>query len=192
MQELLSLLNSIVKLSPEDERLIQEHWAHDRSILRNEYLIEKDSLDYNLYFVAEGSLRIFYPNDGEEICVGFGYTNTLLVSFQTFLRDLPSDYYVQALKKTKLSYIKREDFLKLRQASENIDRLWNKAMEEALIGKIERETEMLTFSPQQRLERLFKRSPHIFQIIPRKHIASYLGMTPETLSRIRLNVDSNQ
>ncbi|MCE2734433.1 MAG: hypothetical protein LW821_13820 [Flammeovirgaceae bacterium] len=67
----------------------------------------------------------------------------------------------------------------------SIERAWRILQEKALLGKIERETELLTFTPEQRVNRLLQRSPHLFQIIPRKYIASYLRMTPETLSRLK-------
>jgi hypothetical protein len=56
--------------------------------------------------------------------------------------------------------------------------------EQALLGKIEREVEMLTYSPDERAQRLMLRSPQLFQIVPKKYIASYLRMKPETLSRV--------
>ena len=60
-----------------------------------------------------------------------------------------------------------------------------------LIGAcdLEREVDLITYSPQKRFERVFERSPQLFQEIPQKYIASYLRMTPETLSRILKNVD---
>jgi len=67
----------------------------------------------------------------------------------------------------------------------SIERAWRILQEKALLGKIERETELLTFTPEQRVNRLLQRSPHLFQFIPRKYIASYLRMTPETLSRLK-------
>ena len=68
---------------------------------------------------------------------------------------------------------------------QRIERAWRKLTEEALLGKIQREVEMLTFTPNERYERLLERSPHVFQKIPLKYLASYLRMSPETLSRIR-------
>ncbi len=192
MKNLLQLFNNINRLNPADEKLISEKWVHRKTLERGEALIEIGSKDQNMYFIKKGSMRIYFPNDGNEICVGFSYTNTLLVSFESYLRNLSSHYCVEALKKTDLLYIKKEDFDELRNQSENINKAWNIAIEEALIGKIERETEMLTFNPSQRVQRLLKRSPHIFQLFPKKYIASYLGMSPETLSRIPLNLDLNQ
>jgi hypothetical protein len=81
--------------------------------------------------------------------------------------------------------ITKEDFYSLFDPFPMIERTWRRMEEEALVGKIEREVELLTFTPEERYNRLLKRSPHIFQLIPKKYIASYLRMTPETMSRIR-------
>lgn len=192
MEELLQIFKTIGGINQKDEQLIRENWIHSKSIERGQTLIDLGSRDTNMYFILKGTMRIYYPNDGDEICVGFSYSNTLLVSFESYLRNLPSHYCVEALKKTELIYIKKEDFDSLRKQSENINKAWYQAIEQALIGKIERETEMLTFSPKERVHRLLNRSTHIFQLFPKKYIASYLGMTAETLSRIPLNLDSNQ
>ena len=74
--------------------------------------------------------------------------------------------------------------------SPELERLWRIMMEEALLGRIEREIDLLTIAPQTRIQRLLNRSPHIFQIVPLKYIASYLRMTPETLSRNMKNIKS--
>jgi CRP-like cAMP-binding protein len=83
--------------------------------------------------------------------------------------------------------IRRKDFYTLFDAHPKIERAWRHLEEVALVGMIEREAELLTFTPEQRYRRLMNRSPHLFQIIPRKYIASYLRMSPETLSRIKLS-----
>jgi CRP-like cAMP-binding protein len=63
------------------------------------------------------------------------------------------------------------------------------SVEHALLGRIQRENEMLTLTPVERFERFFKRSKHLLQIIPQKHIAAYLGMSPETLSRLKSKME---
>ena len=69
--------------------------------------------------------------------------------------------------------------------------LWNSILEDLNLQQFEREIDLLTQSPWERYHRLLKRSPQVFQQIPNKHIANYLRMTPETLSRIK-NLDLNQ
>ncbi|MCY1222048.1 hypothetical protein D9M69_651860 [compost metagenome] len=63
--------------------------------------------------------------------------------------------------------------------------LWAEILEDLVLQQIEREKDLLTHSPKERYERVLKRSPQLFQEIPNKHIANYLRMTPETLSRLK-------
>lgn len=63
--------------------------------------------------------------------------------------------------------------------------LWNKILEYLILQQMEREVDILLASPKERYERVLRRSPQLFQEIPHKYIASYLRMTPETLSRLK-------
>lgn len=142
-------------------------------------------METNLFFVVEGSMRIYFPHHEDEICVGFAHDHNLICSYPSFIVQKSSDYSIQALAKTELMSISRSDFYLLLDKHCGLEKGWRMLEEEALLGKIERETEMLTFTPEERYQRLIERSPHVFRNIPRKYIASYLRMTPETLSRIR-------
>ena len=184
-EKLYQIFNSKVKLNEEEVSSLLNKWNRPVQLKRNDFLITKGQIESSLFFVLNGSMRIYFPNKEDEICVGFCHTNNLVCSYPSFILNKPSDYYIQALAKTDMMAIDRSDLYLLFDTYRSIERAWRMLEEEALIGKIEREVEMLTFTPEERYNRLIKRSPQIFQTIPRKFIASYLRMTPETLSRIR-------
>lgn len=184
-EKLSSIFNSKVKLSDDALNALLVKWNRAVRLKRNDFLIQKGQTESSLFYVTDGRMRIFYPHKEEEICVGFAYDHNLICSYPSFILNKPSDYYIQALSETHMMAINRSDFYGLFDQYVSIERAWRMLEEEALLGKIEREVEMLTFTPEERYSRLMERSPHIFQIIPRKYIASYLRMTPETLSRIR-------
>jgi CRP-like cAMP-binding protein len=184
-EKLSQIFNSKVKLNEEEVSALLNKWNRPVQLKRNDFLITKGQTESSLFFVLNGSMRIYFPNNEDEICVGFCHPHNLVCSYPSFILNKPSEYYIQALAKTELIAIDRSDFYLLFDAYRSIERAWRMLEEEALIGKIEREVEMLTFTPEERYNRLIKRSPYIFQTIPRKFIASYLRMTPETLSRIR-------
>lgn len=157
---------------------------------RNEFLKVKGTIDTNVYYVESGSLRIFVLNNDEEQIIRFGYQKNLVAALDSYLSGKPSDLYIQALKKTVVRVITKaqvEEFLK----EEPNRLLWVKILEGLVLQQMEREIDILTASAKERYNRVLKRSPQLFQQIPNKHIANYLRMTPETLSRLK-SLDLNQ
>ena len=151
---------------------------------RNEFLKVKGSIDTNIYYIESGSLRVFVLDEYEEQIIRFGYKENLIVALDSFLTGNPSDLYIQALKKTAVKVITKaqmDNFLKI----EKYRILWTNILENLVLQQMEREIDILTNSPKERYERVLRRSPHLFQEIPNKHIANYLRMSAETLSRLK-------
>ncbi|SMG12504.1 Crp/Fnr family transcriptional regulator [Sphingobacterium psychroaquaticum] len=151
---------------------------------RNEFLTVSGTIDTNLYYVERGSLRVFVLDDQNEQIVRLGYKHDLVVSLDSFLTGKPSDLYIQAIKKTVVRIIPKAQINNFLQEEANRT-LWIKILEELIVLQLEREIDVLTSSPRERYERVLKRSPQLFQEIPSRHIANYLRMTPETLSRLK-------
>jgi CRP-like cAMP-binding protein len=180
-----SMLQRVPFLLEADIEAFVALWRRSVTLKRGDFLIREGQVEHNLYFVVEGVMRIYLPLETEEIVVGFAYDKTLVCSFPSFVDNRPSDYCIQALKKAELLAISRDDLLALLDANANLGRFWRMQVEQALVGRIEREIDLLLPEPERRLQRLMARSPHLFQIVPKKYIASYLRMTPESLSRLR-------
>lgn len=168
------------------EKIDQQHlWDNSLMLDRKEYLKVKGSIDTNLYFVVKGSLRIYVLEEMEENIIRFGYKENFIASLDSFISEKPSDLYIQAIKKTELKVIKKSTFMKLIESSVENTKIWNTMLGELICQQMERERDILTSSPLERYKRVLARSPQLFQEIPNKYIASYLRMTPETLSRIK-------
>lgn len=183
MQELLHIFHQVQPLSTEEEVALLSNWHKAKSLRRNDFLISVGQTDQHLYLIRQGTLRIYLPMEENEVVVGFGYENTLICAFPSFIQQQPSDYAIQALTKSELIGITRTDFLRLLADFPKLEHAWRLMVEQALVGRIQREVDLLTQSPKDRIDRLLERSPHIFQLIPHKYLASYLRMTPETFSR---------
>lgn len=154
------------------------------SLQRNEYLKVKGSVDTNVYYVESGSLRVFVLDDCEEQIIRFGYRDNIIVALDSFLTGRPSEFYIQAIKKTAVKVISKkqlDEFLK----SEAAKGMWIGILENLIVQQLEREVDILTGSPRERYLRVLQRSPQLFQEIPLRHIANYLRMSPETLSRLK-------
>lgn len=154
-------------------------------LARHEYLLTPGVVENYIYFVEEGALRLFYMSEYEEHDIRFAYSGNLITSLSSFLTDNSSEYFIQAIRKSTIFRIPKKEFFEF----VNSDIKWLKdyvgIMENVVLQQLEREIDILTESPQDRLKRVLHRSPKLFQEIPLKYIASYLRMTPETLSRLR-------
>ncbi len=163
----------------------QELWDGRLQLKRNEFLKTKSSTDTKLYFVVSGSLKVYVLDEYEESIIRFGYKNNFIASLDSFISEKPSDLCIQAIKKTELKVIAKSSFMHFVESSEENTKVWISMLSGLIFQQIERERDLLTSSPVERYRRVLARSPQLFQEIPNKYIASYLRMTPETLSRIK-------
>lgn len=169
--------------------ILSPHWEKEIELKRNDFLVYPGNLNTNMYFVVDGSLRVFIEDDIEEHTIRFGYKNSFITALDSFLKDIPTTFYIQAIKKCTLNVISKENYLKCINATQKNQEVWQQLLQEFVYQQIERENDLIIYSPQKRFERVFKRSPQLFQEIPQKYIASYLRMTPETLSRVIKSLD---
>ncbi len=165
----------------EDDKL----WEKQLTISRNEYIKVSGSVNTNLYFVVSGSLRIFVFDENKQHTIRFGYKNNIIASLDSFISEKPSEIYIQAIKKSEVKVINKKSVKKLMASSNELQQNWNEILEQLILQQIDRERDLLTSSPTERYKRVLQRSPQLFQEIPNKYIASYLRMTPETLSRMK-------
>lgn len=167
-------------------KFIQENelWDEERELKRKEYLKVQGTSDTNIYFVEEGSLRIFIVDEYQEHTIRFAYKNNITVALDSFITDKSSDFYIQALRKTKVKVFKKNNFIQLIETNILFKEEWINILQDLILQLMERERDLLINSPIERYKRVLQRSPQVFQEIPNKYIADYLRMTPETLSRI--------
>lgn len=151
---------------------------------RNEFLKVKGSIDTNIYYLESGSLSVFILDECEEQVIRFGYQGNIIVALDSYLTGKPSDFYIQAIKKSTVKVITKLQMDNFLNKEEN-NLLWTKILEDLVLQQMEREIDILTSSPKERYLRVLKRSPKLFQEIPNRYIANYLRMSPETLSRLK-------
>jgi CRP-like cAMP-binding protein len=158
---------------------------------RNECLYYHNVVDTNIYYVESGSLKMFVIDNDSEQIIRFGYQHNLLVFLDSFISGNPSVFHMQALKKTKLKIISKAQLNHFLKISADHELLWTKILEDLVLQQMDREIDLLTSSPLERYIRVIQRSPKLFQEIPHRHIANYLRMTPETLSRIKAQMQKS-
>ncbi len=157
----------------------------EMNLQRNEFLIQAGSIEHHFYLIQQGAVRVYRITEHEEQTIRFGYSGSIITSLTSYLTDQPSELYIQAIRKTQVFAVRKTQFKSLIEQKQEWLNIYKDMMENLMVQQMEREIDLLTFSPLERLQRVMERSPRLFQEIPAKYIASYLRMTPETLSRIR-------
>lgn len=160
-------------------------WESERELKRDSFIKESGTIDTNLYFLEEGSARVYFTEDDKEHIVYFGYKHSLLSAIDSFLTSTASKLCIKTIKKTKVRVISKTQFLQFIQKEKETMELWQQVLSQLLLLQIDREKNLLLNSPIARYQQTLEVHPTLFQEIPHKYIASYLRMTPETLSRIQ-------
>lgn len=160
-------------------------WSAPVVLKRNEMLYTAGTIDTNIYYLEEGALRIIHETGNDLNTIRFAYHNSIFASMDSLLTGNPTLYSAEAIKTTTLRQLPYAAFMEFINSDSKHLLLWNQILSYIIIGQLEREIDLLTASPRERYERVLQRSPQLFQQVPHKHIASYLRMAPETLSRLQ-------
>ena len=152
---------------------------------RNAMLKTEGSVDTNIYYIESGSIRIFLYSEAEEHTIRFGYEHNFITALDSFISGQSSDLYMQAIRETEVKWVSKARYMEIIHSKPEYIALYNQLLEQLVLQQMEREQDLLINSPEERYRRVLKRSPKLFQEVPHKYIASYLRMTPETLSRVK-------
>lgn len=177
MRTLSDVFSEIAKAMPEAVKT-QEY-------SRGHILMASGSVERNIYYIDRGAVRAVYYHDGQEFNIRFAYQGSIITSLPSFFDGSPSQFSIEALRKTRVRLLDRESYLNWIKSEPNGMQMYLMQLEQLISQLMEREMDLLIHSPAERLERVLARSPQLFQEIPAYHIANYLRMTPETLSRLR-------
>jgi CRP-like cAMP-binding protein len=138
-----------------------------------------------LYFLQQGALRGSYLLEGKEVTHWFAFENDFVTSFHSFITSAPSVETIQLLEGSVLWSISKEQLTQLMNQYHEVERLVRIAYETYYIRLEERFVNAQFKTASERYQALLQQSPHILERVPLGHIASYLGISQETLSRIR-------
>lgn len=152
---------------------------------RNGFLITTGQRERFSYFVVSGALRVVFQSEAQAQNIRFGYTGSNITSLPAFFDDSPSLFDIIAIRKSKIKCLEKEALFCFVESSPQYRKIYQGILQDLVRQQVEREIDLLITSPAERYQRVLARSPKLFQEIPAVHIANYLRMTPEHLSRIR-------
>jgi CRP-like cAMP-binding protein len=153
---------------------------------KREQLLKKGQVCKNLYFVLKGCLHTYYTTDkGEEFTRCIALENSFCWSIPSFLKQTPATENIESLLESELLVTDHASFLELCQQSSWFRNSYEAVLESLCISYAERVESLLTLNAGERYRNLLQQNPHIIQHLPNKTVASYLGITQESLSRIK-------
>ncbi len=138
-----------------------------------------------IYFLKSGLARIYYFKESTDITESFSFENSLVVRYESLFTSKPSKKGIQVLEDAELIAIKSTALFKLYDTHPDIERLFRKVFEAALVEQISRIESLQFHTAEERYAALLKEAPDVIKRVPLKFIASYLGITAVSLSRIR-------
>ncbi len=157
----------------------------ERKVKKNQFLHLENKVCQELHLVQSGALRAFYHLDGKEVTAHFALEAGAVTAPDSFIFGKVSKYNIQALEDSTIQSVNRNDLEQYLDDHPHLERLARKFTEAFYIGLLERIDSLVFLSAKERYADLIQHHPSIIQRISLGHIASYLGITQETLSRVR-------
>ena len=142
-----------------------------------------------IYFISKGAARIYYYKDGTDITEHFAFENSISVRVESLFTNKPSRKAIEIIEDAEVVAIDAIGLFKLYDVYPEIERLFRKIFEEGYVETVSRLESIQFHSAKDRYNALLTEHPNILQRVPLKHIASYLGVTQVTLSRIRASAN---
>jgi CRP-like cAMP-binding protein len=153
---------------------------------KGETLLRAGRICRKVYFIEKGALRFYYiDNEGKDLTHVFLFENDLVTELESFLLKKESDYSIEVLEDSVLYSMEFEAYQKLSSAFPEIDKLWSVVLTKGVIDLGEKVKDLQFRDAKTRYKNLLEKYPDILQRVSLGHIASYLGMTQQSLSRIR-------
>ncbi len=181
-------LEKYVSISAQDWEYFSEK-LHYKFFKKGEYLTQYGQIEKRLYFLMDGIVMHTVVNDGSTSVIDFAFPGQFFSCYSSFITQTPSEFAIEPITKSVVCfYITYDD---LQQVYENTtcgERIGRLAAEQQFLKKTDREVTLHTLDPREKYLKLLATRPDYILKVPLKLLASYLSITPETLSRVRNDI----
>jgi CRP-like cAMP-binding protein len=181
------LQQAIDRISPLQEKIRADFFATWKAweVPKDYLLLRENTISDYIYYIEKGVARIYYNKNDKEVTEWIALEDQFFLSITSFFNRTPSHLVIQTIQPSIVYGIHHDQFMKLASQYHDVERLLRKMVTSSLILSQERMRSIQFETAQQRYQRLLNHSPQIIQQVPLSYIASFLGITLETLSRIR-------
>lgn len=184
-EQLAAYLRTIIDLTPAQLALVLSLFEPSRHP-RHALLLQAGQVNQYMSFIGRGVLRIFFiRDDGQEATRHLAFEQQFITSLASFITQEPSHEYVQTLEAADLLRISRKNFYYLLECLPAWEKFFRHYLENAYLSNLRVYQREITKDAEQRYQELLAVNPQVVLRLPNKMVASYLNMSPETLSRIK-------
>lgn len=189
VQQIKEYLDQIANISDIDWEFFTSKLT-PRLIQKKEVFLKLNEIESQISFIESGVVRLFIPKEDpeKEITFGFTFKNQFISAYDSFITRTPSLYQLQALTDTKVLSITYDDLQEVYKTTAIGNLIGRLTAERLFLVKSKREQNLLNLTAEERYLKLFKERPELLKVIPLKYISSYIGVTPQGLSRIRKRI----
>jgi CRP-like cAMP-binding protein len=174
-----------IRLTPEEEKLFLSI-LKTREVKKRQFLLKAGEVSCFENFIAKGLLRAYTVDaKGEEHIAMFGMEDWWIGDFYSFLTQSPATQYIDALEDSVVFSIEKQDLEQLYERVPKFDRFFRILLQNAFVANQKRILASISETAEQQYNNFVKKYPSLEQRVPQHQIASYLGIAPETISRIR-------
>jgi CRP-like cAMP-binding protein len=184
---LLDTLRQITTLETEEESLFQNAFKHF-SLKKNDYLLQSSEVNYRLAFLCKGLVRYFVFKNEEESTLEFTKEGEFVADYESFISKKPSLQNIQALEDCEFLVIDYDELQKLYKVSAKANLLGRIIIEHRFIIMVNQLLTVHRYNPEDRYRYFLEQYKDIAQRIPQYLIASFVGVKPQSLSRIRKRI----
>jgi len=185
LETLIRNLNKYVTLSEEDTRAIEALFTH-RKFRKKQYILQEGDICRNETFIVKGLTRTYHVDEsGQEHILQFGLDDWWVGDMYSFLTETTSKSNVECLEETEVFQITKPNLEKLYTKVPKMERHFRIVIQNAFIASTNRISASLAKTALERYLEFIDKYPQIEQRVANHHIASYLGITPQSLSRLR-------
>jgi CRP-like cAMP-binding protein len=188
MKDFIHFLNQKIEITGPDIEIIKNSLSFT-AFVKGEAITKDQQIEKHIYFIESGIVRLFFERQDRDITFNFGFPHHFISAFSSFISQQPSKFCLQALTDVKAIALSKDrlDFIyKNTKCGLQIARV---LYEETILYMSQRETDFMLLSPTERYLSLFERNTALLKQIPLKYLASYIGITPQALSRIRAKIN---
>lgn len=173
------------------ELTIIHSYFHDQRLRKNEFFTKSDKICDNLSIIKSGILRVYTLSDGKEITQWISTENFLITEVMGFFFNVPNRWTIQALTETELLTISKENYRRLCKEFPRWNEIEKRFIIKCFTMMEDRVFSFLSMTAEERYDLYFEQNKALFNLVPLQYIASMLGMTAETFSRIRKHQTKN-